>query len=329
MSNLSFSAYQAMEPKQPARLMTLSEADLQEDGLLVRVLHSSLNYKDGLAMLGRPGVIRNYPMICGIDLAGEVVEQAGGFNVGQQVVLTGAGLSETARGGYSEYQRVNPTFVVPAPPGLGTWGAMAIGTAGLTAMLCVMRLEAIGLHPEDGPVLVTGASGGVGSFAVHLLSVLGYDVHASTGKAHEHDYLLDLGASSVVARDTLAAGGRPLETETWAAAVDSVAGTTLATVLSRVRYGGAVAACGLASGFDLPATVLPFILRGVSLLGVDSVSASLDARREAWSRLEELVSRRTLDKIAVDAELEDLPDLSREVLAGEIRGRIVVTVAGR
>jgi acrylyl-CoA reductase (NADPH) len=328
LSGFTFPAYRVTERKQPAELMELTDADLPDAALLVKVLHSSLNYKDGLAMLGRPGVVREYPLTCGIDLAGEVVEAAGGFEKGQLVVLTGAGLSETVPGGYSGYQRVDPTYVVPAPDRLGTRGAMAIGTAGVTVMLCVMKLEAAGVRPENGPVLVTGASGGVGSFAVHLLSLLGFEVHASTGKTQESDYLVELGAASVIGRDELAGGGKPLASETWAAAVDSVASTTLATVLSRVRYGGAVAACGLASGVDLPTTVLPFILRGVSLLGVDSVWAPSATRREAWSRLENLVTPKAIDQIAVDSDFESLPELSHKILAGEVRGRVVIAVDG-
>lgn len=326
MSDLNFHAYRVTEPKQPAQLVTATEADLPEKGLLVRVLHSSLNYKDGLAMLGRPGVVRSYPMTCGIDMAGEVIESAGGFNVGELVVLTGAGLSETAQGGYSAYQRVDPASVVPAPPGLGSRAAMAVGTAGLTVMLSVQRLEGAGVRPDDGPVLVTGATGGVGSFAVSLLASLGYEVHAATGKATEYEYLSGLGASSIVAREELTGQGRPLGKEIWAAAIDSVGGATLSTVLSQVRYGGAVAACGLASGFELPTTVLPFILRGVTLLGIDSVYAPVEARTEAWSRIADLVTEQALGKIALDARFDELPDLSRRIIAGEVRGRVVVSV---
>ncbi|MGA9870650.1 MAG: MDR family oxidoreductase [Rhodococcus sp. (in: high G+C Gram-positive bacteria)] len=326
MPSLTFPAYRVTATRQPAELVELTEADLPDSELLVEVRHSSLNYKDGLAMLGRPGVVRRYPLTCGIDLAGVVVEAAGHFSEGQLVVLTGGGLSETAPGGYSGYQRIDPTHAVAIPGTFGTRGAMAIGTAGVTAMLCVMRLEGAGIRPKDGPVLVTGASGGVGSYAVHLLSTLGYEVHASTGKTQETDYLVALGATDVIGRDELADAGRPLASETWAAAVDSVATTTLATVLSRIRYGGAVAACGLASGIDLPTTVLPFILRGVSLLGVDSVWAPPLIRQQAWSRLEDLVTPKALEQISVDSDFENLPTLSREILAGEIRGRVVVAI---
>ena len=322
-----FRAYQVAEPKRPAEIVTLTADDLPESGLLVRVTHSSLNYKDGLALLGRPGVVRSFPMTCGIDLAGEVVETTANFNMGQSVVLTGAGMSETVPGGYSGYQRVDPASVVLTPPILGSRGSMAVGTAGLTAMLCILRLEATGLNPDQGPVLVTGATGGVGSFAVCLLAELGYEVHAATGKASEYEYLTSLGAASVVPRESLTGEPRPLGREVWAAAVDSVGGVTLATVLSQVRYGGSVAACGLAGGFDLPATVMPFILRGVSLLGVDSVLASVELRREAWSRLEDLVSTRMLGQIvAADVSFEDVSSYAQKILNGEVRGRVVVNL---
>lgn len=326
MPDLSFRAYQVAAAKQPAELVDLTDADLTHGDLLVRVTHSSLNYKDGLAMLGKPGVVRTYPLICGIDLAGEVVEDSAGYAAGDSVVLTGAGLSETVPGGFSGYQRVDSTYVVPAPADLGTWGAMAVGTAGFTAMLCVLRLEAAGVTPEHGPVLVTGATGGVGSFAVSALAKLGYDVHAATGKESEHAYLTDLGAAEIVTRESLSGEPKPLGKERWAAAIDSVGGATLANVLAQVKYSGAVAACGLAGGFDLPATVMPFILRNVSLLGVDSVNASVEARRAAWARLDELFTTEELQKVAVEADLLDLPTLSEQILAGEIRGRVVVKV---
>lgn len=328
MTEQSFRAYQVAGPKQPAELVTLSTADLQGGDLLVRVTHSSLNYKDGLAMLGRPGVVRTYPLTCGIDLAGEVVEAGGGFAVGDQVVLTGAELSETKPGGYSQYQRIEAESVIRTPAGLGAWGAMAVGTGGLTAMLCVLRLEKAGVTPEAGPVLVTGATGGVGSFAVSILSRLGYEVHASTGSDSEHDYLKGLGASEIIARDELSGESRPLAKERWAAAVDSVGGATLVNVLSQTKYSGAVAACGLAGGFGLPGTVMPFILRNVSLLGVDSVHAGSEVRAEAWARLESLFTLDDLLALTQEASFEELPGLSEKILAGGVRGRVVINVAG-
>lgn len=326
MPDLTFRAYRVPAAKEPAELVNLTDADLTVGDLLVRVTHSSLNYKDGLAMLGKPGVVREYPLTCGIDLAGEVAEAAAGYAVGDRVVLTGAGLSETVPGGYSGYQRVDSTYVVPVPTNLDTWGAMAVGTAGLTAMLCVLRLEAAGVTSEHGPVLVTGATGGVGSFAVASLAKLGYEVHAATGKESEHAYLTDLGATDIISRDSLSGESKPLGKERWAAAIDSVGGATLANVLAQTKYSGAVAACGLAGGFDLPATVMPFILRNVSLLGVDSVYASVEARQFAWSRLNKLFTTEELQGLTVDADFLDVPELSKQILAGEIRGRVVVNV---
>ena len=327
MSELTFRAFQATEPKKPAELVHLSAEDLPAGDLLVKVTHSSLNYKDGLAILGRPGVVRTFPLICGIDLAGEVVDDAHGFAAGDNVILTGSGLSETRPGGYSQYQRIMADHVVATPSKLGPWGAMAIGTAGLTAMLCILRLEAAGLTPDRGPVLVTGATGGVGTFAVSTLARLGYEVHASTGKEDEHAYLASLGATTIVPREKLTGEPRALDRQQWAACVDCVGGVVLANVLARMDYSGVVAACGLAGGTTLPATVLPFILRNVSLLGVDSVNAPLELRRQAWDRLDDLYSLTTLKQVAVDATLEDLPRLSEQILRGQIRGRVVVTMS--
>lgn len=325
-NDVAFRALRVSEAGQRAELVELHETDLEDGELLVRVACSSLNYKDGLAVLGKPGVVRRFPLTCGIDLAGEVLESAGGFAVGDQVVLTGAGLSETKAGGYSQLQRVDPASVVPAPSNLGVWGSMAVGTAGLTAMLCVLRLEAAGLTPDSGPVVVTGATGGVGSFAVLILSQLGYDVHAVTGKSSEHAYLTDLGASIVLDRGTLSGEPKALAKERWTAAIDSVGGATLANVLSHLQYDGAVAACGLAGGPNLPATVMPFILRNVALLGVDSVSASIELRRDAWHRLDQLFTADGLRAVARDADLEDVPELSEDILRGQVRGRVVVRV---
>jgi len=326
MPSLTYRAYQVPAPKQAAELVTLTEADLPEGDLTVRVTHSSLNYKDGLAMTGKPGVIRAFPLTCGIDLSGTVVDGGGGFAAGDEIVLTGANLSETRPGGYSGYQRIEAGSVVKAPEGLGTWGAMAVGTAGLTAMLCILRLRAAGVEPGSGPVLVTGATGGVGSFAVGALSRLGYEVHASTGKETEEAYLKQLGATEIIARDSLTGDTGALGKQRWSGCVDSVGGATLANVLSQIRYSGAVAACGLAGGHGLPTTVLPFILRNVSLLGVDSVNAPLELRREAWSELDALFTPEDLREVAVDAGWEQLPELSQKILTGAIRGRVVVDV---
>ncbi|MCH5641167.1 MULTISPECIES: MDR family oxidoreductase [unclassified Gordonia (in: high G+C Gram-positive bacteria)] len=322
----SFTAYRALAAKEPAQLVTLGADDLADGDLLVQVRYSTLNYKDGLAILGKPGVVRSFPLTCGIDLAGDVVDDAAGFTAGQQVVLTGAGLSETRDGGYSGYQRVDAAAVLPVPVQLGLWGSMAVGTGGLTAMLCVLRLEAAGVSPDQGPVLVTGATGGVGSFAVSILSRLGYEVHASTGKADEHDYLRELGASEIVERDTLTGEPRPLAKERWAAAVDSVGGVTLANILPQIRYSGAVAACGLAGGPGLATTVMPFILRNVALLGVDSVNAPIELRRAAWARLDEALTVDELQRVAVNAGFDEIPALAAKILDGQIRGRVVIEV---
>jgi acrylyl-CoA reductase (NADPH) len=328
MNNLTYRAYQVASPKEEAELVTLTESNLPEGDLTVRVTHSSLNYKDGLAMTGKPGVVRTFPLTCGIDLSGTVVEAGGGFARGDEVVLTGANLSETRPGGYSGYQRIEAGSVVKAPVGLGTWGSMAVGTAGLTAMLCILRLRAAGIEPGSGPVLVTGATGGVGSFAVGALSRLGYEVHASTGKEAEEPYLKALGAAEVIPRDSLSAQASALSKQRWIGCIDSVGGTVLANVLSQIKYSGAVAACGLTGGVQLPATVMPFILRNVSLLGVDSVNASPELRREAWAELDRLFSADDLREVAVDAGWEQLPELSHKILTGTIRGRVVVDITG-
>jgi acrylyl-CoA reductase (NADPH) len=328
MTNLTYRAYQVAAPKQAAELVTLTEADLPEGDLTVRVTHSSLNYKDGLAMTGKPGVVRTFPLTCGIDLSGTVVEAGGGFAEGDQIVLTGANLSETRPGGFSGYQRIEAGSVVKAPERLGTWGAMAVGTAGLTAMLCILRLRAAGIGPGSGPVLVTGATGGVGSFAVAALSRLGYEVHASTGKAAEERYLEELGATEIIPRDSLSGETSGLGKQRWIGCIDSVGGATLANVLSQIKYSGAVAACGLAGGLGLPTTVMPFILRNVSLLGVDSVNASPEFRREAWAELDRLFAADDLREVAVDAGWEQLPELSQKILTGAIRGRVVVDITG-
>lgn len=328
MTNLTYRAYQVAAPKQAAELVTLTEADLPEGDLTVRVTHSSLNYKDGLAMTGRPGVVRTFPLTCGIDLSGTVVEAGGGFAEGDQIVLTGANLSETRPGGFSGYQRIEAGSVVKAPERLGTWGAMAAGTAGLTAMLCILRLRAASIEPGSGPVLVTGATGGVGSFAVAALSRLGYEVHASTGKAADERYLEELGATEIIPRDSLSGETSGLGKQRWIGCIDSVGGATLANVLSQIKYSGAVAACGLAGGLGLPTTVMPFILRNVSLLGVDSVNASPEFRREAWAELDRLFAADDLREVAVDAGWEQLPELSQKILTGAIRGRVVVDITG-
>ncbi len=312
---------------QDIRFVTMEEGELMDGDVTVRVSHSTVNYKDGLALSGKSAVIRRFPMVLGIDLAG-VVETSShpGFAAGDEVIVNGFGLSETHFGGYAEVARVKGDWLVKLPQGLSRADAMAIGTAGYTAMLCVMSLERHGLTPAAGPALVTGASGGVGSTAVSLLAGRGWKVIASTGRAKEADYLRSLGASEIIDRATLSAPGKPLGKELWAAAIDSVGSTTLVNALAQTRYGGAVAACGLAGGMDLPATVAPFILRSIALLGVDSVQRSLPDRLEAWRRLAAELDRTKLAAITHVIPFDDVFESGRKILKGDIRGRTVVTI---
>jgi acrylyl-CoA reductase (NADPH) len=308
----------------PARRVELTDADLPDGDVTVDVLFSSLNYKDGLAVSGKGKIARTLPMTCGIDLAGIVLESANPhYEPGDQVLATGWGMSETRPGGYTHRQRLPSALLTAVPAGLTLQQSMAIGTAGLTAMLCVMALERAGVG-RDGEVLVTGAGGGVGSVAVALLSGLGYQVAASTGRPELHDYLRGLGAVTIVDRADLSTPGRPLDKERWAGAIDSVGGQTLASVLAQTRYGGAVAACGLASGSDLPTTVLPFILRGVRLLGVDSVMCPSDTRFEAWQRLSTQLPLAQLDAMTTVEPMSRIADLAEQILSGQTRGRVVI-----
>ncbi|MHB1928093.1 MAG: MDR family oxidoreductase [Acidimicrobiales bacterium] len=313
----------------PARLTELDESDLPEGDVTVDVAYSSLNYKDGLAVTGRAPIVRRPPLVCGIDLAGTVTDSSSPrWAPGDEVVLTGWGLSETHPGGYTQRQRVRSEWLVARPPGLTLAQTMALGTAGLTAMLCVLALEDAGLQPgADGPVLVTGAAGGVGSVAVAVLAGLGHRVAASTGRPHLHGYLTGLGATELVAREELAGdAGRPLESTRWAGAVDTVGSTTLASALRQAQYGAAVAACGLAGGADLPVTVHPFILRGVRLLGVDSVMCPTPRREQAWRRLATDLDPDLLDRMTTVEPLEAVPTLAGEILEGRTRGRVVIDV---
>ena len=310
-----------------AALTQFDEADLMDGDVTVRVTHSTVNYKDGLAVTGKAPVVRRFPMIPGIDFAG-VVEASShaGWKPGDAVVLTGWGVGETHLGGYAARARVKGDWLVPLPAGLSAAQAMAIGTAGLTAMLCVLALERHGLTPAAGPAVVTGAAGGVGSVAVALLSKLGWQVAAVTGRAAEADYLKSLGAAEIIDRSELSAPGKPLGKERWAAGVDSVGSTTLANLLAQTRTGGAIAACGLAGGMDLPASVAPFILRGVALLGVDSVMCPAARRREAWSRLSRDLDPAKLAAMTTTIPLEGVIDTAAAILAGKVRGRVVVEV---
>ncbi len=303
----------------------LAESDLMEGDVLVRVSHSTINYKDGLAITGKAPVIRRWPMVPGIDLAGEVVSSSNPeFKAGDGVVLNGWGVGETHYGGYAQMARVKGEWLVRRPEQFSPAEAMAIGTAGYTAMLCVLALERHGVTPGSGPVLVTGAAGGVGSVAVALLAKLGYRVVAATGRTNEAAYLEGLGAAEIIDRAELAKPARPLNKERWAGAVDVVGSHTLANAISMTRYGGTVAACGLAGGMDLATSVAPFILRGVTLAGVDSVMAPRPLRVEAWARLARDLDKAKLAAMTVTRPAADVVALAPDILAGKIRGRIVL-----
>ena len=296
--------------------------------VLIAVAYSDLNYKDGLAVTGRGKIIRSYPFIPGIDFAGTVVEsQSPDYRPGDEVVLTGWGVGERHWGGYARLARVKSEWLVPLPDGLSLKQAMGIGTAGFTAMLCVMALQDHGLRPDSGEVVVTGAAGGVGSVAVALLAAAGFDVVASTGRAETHDYLRDLGARQIIDRAVLATSStRSMESERWAGAVDTVGGATLAGLLRAMKYGSSVAACGLAGSGELHTTVFPFILRSVSLLGIDSVMCPTERRREAWSRLSRELPLDALERMIQVVPLRDVPTLSHDIVDGKIRGRLVIDV---
>jgi len=311
--------------KQTVEDVELSPSDLMDGDVTVAVSHSTVNYKDGLALSGRAPIVRRFPMIPGVDLAGTVEESShSGFKPGDKVVLNGYGLSETHYGGYAGLARVKGDWLVPLPKRFTPAQAMAIGTAGYTAMLCVLALENAGVKPDKGPVVVTGAAGGVGSVAVSLLATLGYRVIASTGRPQEEVYLKQLGASEIIARADLAVDPRPLAKERWAGAVDSVGSKTLANVIASTSYGGAVAACGLAAGMDLPTSVAPFILRGVALLGIDSVQLPMPRRRQAWDRLARDLDVEQLSRMTTTLPLSGVRNAALDILAGKVRGRLVV-----
>lgn len=310
-----------------AALTQFDEAELMDGDVTVRVEWSTLNYKDGLALTGKAPVVRRFPMIAGIDFAGTVEASSHPqWKAGDKVVCTGWGMGETHLGAYAEKARVKGDWLVALPQGLSARDAMAIGTAGFTAMLAVLALEKHGLSPKSGPVVVTGAAGGVGSVAIAVLSKLGYHVIASTGRASEADYLKHLGAAEIIDRNELSGPAKPLAKERWAGGVDSVGSTTLANLLSMTKYGGAVAACGLAAGMDLPSSVAPFILRGVCLLGIDSVMCPIEPRKAAWQRLASDLDREKLVEITKEIPLTEVSDWGAKILAGEVRGRIVVKI---
>ena len=314
--------------RQSVAITELAEADLMDGEVTVAVEHSTVNYKDGLAITGKAPIIRRFPLIPGIDLAGSVLRSEDPrFHRGDGIVVNGCGLGETHHGGYAERARVRGDWVIKLPENISTVQAMAIGTAGYTAMLCVLALEREGLTPEKGDVLVTGAAGGVGSVAIALLEKLNYRVVASSRRAEqEGDYLRGLGADEIIDARDLSGTGNPLGKERWAGAIDSLGSRTLANILSQIKYDGAVAACGLAQGSDLPATVMPFILRDVTLAGVNSVATPRKKREEAWDRLAKDLDLAKLGSMTSRARLEDLPALASEILAGQVRGRVVIDI---
>jgi acrylyl-CoA reductase (NADPH) len=310
-----------------ASLTQFDEAELMDGDVTVRVEWSTLNYKDGLAVTGKAPVVRRFPMIAGIDFAGTVEQSTHPrWKAGDQVIGTGWGMGETHLGAYAEKARVKGDWLVALPAGLSARDAMAIGTAGFTAMLAVMALEKQGLSPNSGPIIVTGAAGGVGSVATAVLSKLGYHVIASTGRMSETGYLKSLGAAEVIDRNELSAPAKPLAKERWAGGVDSVGSNTLANLLSMTKYSGAIAACGLAAGMDLPSSVAPFILRGVCLLGIDSVMCPLERRKAAWERLAGDLDREKLSEITHEIRLDQVLDVAAQILSGDVRGRIVVKI---
>ncbi len=330
MNNNRFSALMLteVEGKTEAKIEQLTDGDLPEGDVLLEIDYSSLNYKDALAVSGKGKIVRNWPMVPGIDIAGTVLESdSGDYQPGDKVVLTGWSVGERYWGGYAQRQRVRSEWLVPMPEGLDSRRAMAIGTAGFTAMLCVMALEEAGITPDKGTVLVTGASGGVGSVSVAILNRLGYKVAALTHNPDKHAFVRELGASDIVDGPEWSEKARPLEKQRWAGAIDPVGSSVLARVLAEVDYEGAVAACGLAGGADLPTTVMPFILRGVRLQGIDSVMCPLERRTRAWQRLVTDLPMAALEKIGSrEVSLAEVPQAAADLLAGRITGRVLVNL---
>jgi len=310
-----------------AAIKDIDESVLPEGDVTINVSHSTLNYKDALAITGKGPVVRKFPMVPGIDLVGTVEQsESDKFNVGDQVLLNGFGVGETHCGGLAQKARLKSEWLIPLPKAFSPRQAMAIGTAGYTAMLCVIALEKNGITPDKGEILVTGANGGVGSFSIAILAKLGYKVVASTGRVDQAEYLEKLGASEVIDRKVLSEPGRPLAKERWAGAIDSAGSHTLANVCASIQYGGAVAACGLAQGMDLPASVAPFILRGVTLAGIDSVMRPIEDRIEAWQRLADILDPEVFEDISTDISLSEVVSTAEELMAGKIRGRVVVDI---
>lgn len=315
------------DKKITSSLETIDEAQLPEGDVTIDIDYSTLNYKDGLAITGAAPVVRHYPMVPGIDFAGTVTESShANWKAGDKVILNGWGVGEGHWGGLAQKARVNGDWLIALPEKLNSYQAMAIGTAGYTAMLCVMALQEKGVKPEDGEILVTGANGGVGSFSVAILSAYGYEVVASTGRPQESAYLTELGADSCMDRAELSEPGKPLAKERWAGVIDCVGSHTLANACASTKYGGTVAACGLAQGFDFPSTVMPFILRGVTLAGVDSVNAPVAKRQQAWEKLAATLKPETFEKVVEKIALSEAIDAAGKLLKGEIRGRVVVDV---
>lgn len=313
--------------QQSCQLTSLDETRLPEGDVKIDVLYSTLNYKDALAITGKSPVVRSFPMVPGIDLVGRVTHcDADDFSTGDLVLLNGFGVGEKYWGGLAQKASLSSDWLIPLPNGIEPKQAMAVGTAGYTAMLSVLALEKHGLKPDGGEILVTGANGGVGSFAIRLLSRLGYKVVAATGRVQESDYLLSLGASEVVDRAILSEPGKPLQKERWAGVVDCVGSHTLANACASTQYGGVVTACGLAQGMDLPASVAPFILRGVTLVGIDSVMRPKTDRLEAWQRLSELLQPEDFQHIAHEIPLNQAIDMAQSLLDGKVRGRVVVSL---
>lgn len=310
-----------------AALRDIDDTLLMDGDTLIKVAYSTLNYKDALAITGKAPVVRKFPLIPGIDLAGTVIScSSGKFKTGDEVLLNGFGVGEVHSGGLAQKAQLQSDWLIALPKALSAKQAMAIGTAGYTAMLCVMALEKHGVKPDSGEVLVTGANGGVGSYAIAILAKLGYSVVAATGRVAEAQYLKALGASEIIDRHTLSEPGRPLAKERWAGVVDSVGSHTLVNACASTKYGGIVAACGLAQGMDLPGSVAPFILRGVTLAGIDSVMRPIHDRIEAWDRLAKVLSANTLEQVSTEIGLAQVCDTAQRLLDGQVRGRIVVNV---
>ncbi len=317
-----------IDGKAVASLRQITLADLPDEDVMVDVSFSTLNYKDGLAVSGMGRICRTLPLICGIDLAGVVAESRDSrYQPGDQVLVNGYGMSETVNGGYTQRQRIKPEWIVRVPESMSLEETMAVGTAGYTSMLCIQALQDAGVEPNHGPVLVTGAVGGVGSIAISLLAKLGYEVHASTGRVEtEGEFLRKLGASVLIPRQNLSRDCKPLERETWAGVIDTVGDKTLATAVAQTKYGGTVAACGLAGGAELHSSVMPFILRGVTLRGIDSVMANQAKRQRAWDALADILDRDLLKTIYEVVPMTCVPELAPKIVNGEVRGRVVVDV---